>query len=87
MIKPNLFKRLYGLDGLNERRSNNQNAYILGDSPIFPNIISFSFGIQYSNITCNTQESLVLINGMEHMIDLPLALSHACIFSNNLYRT
>ena len=33
----------------------------------------------------NTQKSLILVNEMEHMSDLPLPLSHACKFSNNLY--
>ena len=35
----------------------------------------------------NTQQSLILVNGIEYKIDLPLPHSHACKFPNNMYWT
>jgi hypothetical protein len=35
------------------------------------------------NIICNTRLSLILVNGMEHMIDLPLALKVETPYHDN----
>jgi hypothetical protein len=40
-------------------------------------VISSKLGIVNFDITCNIHNFLILVNGMEHMVDLPLTLDHA----------